>query len=177
MNSGAEQVQAALQELLESGAISTYQVSAIMQAVTNDPALLDQFIGQLKSAGADQAGPSPPLNVEDYYRDGDGTFELRWPLQTALPMSFDMLDRKTRFFVLFQEWTRRELQGLTMLNAGQTEEAAAVFEECLARARQLSVNELIARSYENLMRVADKTGDPKAARKYSEAAVEARANE
>jgi hypothetical protein len=175
MSSAKEEVQAILDTLLDTGAITSEQVSIIMKAAAHDPAILDQMLVQLKAFGADQAGPSPPLNIEDYYRDGSDTFELLWPLQISLPCSFDQLDRKTRFFVLFQEWSRRELEGVAKLNSGQVNEAAAIFEECLARARQLDVNELVARTFEDLMRVADRAGDRQAARRYSEAAVEARA--
>jgi len=176
MSSTKLEVQAALEKLLDTGAITRDQVAMIMQAA-EDPAVLDQILAQLKAGGADQAGPSPPLNIEDYYQEGDQQFELLWPLRVSLPCSFEQLDRKTRFFVLFQEWSRRELEGVSMLNAGQTGEAAAVFEECLARARQLNVNELVARSYEDLMRVADRNGDAKAARIYSKAAMEARSGQ
>lgn len=176
MSSPYESVRAALNKLLDSGAITPDQVATIMQAA-EDPAVLDQIIAQLKAAGADTAGPSPPLNIADYYQEGSEQFELLWPLRVALPLPFEQLDRKTRFFVLFQEWTRRELEGNTMLNSGQTDEAAAVFQECLSRARQLKVDELAARSYEGLMRVAERNGDSKTARSYSQAAVAARAGQ
>ena len=176
MSSSKETVRAVLEKLLDSGAITRDQVAMIMQAA-EDPAVLNQILAQLKGAEADQGGPSPPLNIADYYREGNEQFELLWPLRVSLPMPFEQLDRKTRFFVLFQEWTRRELEGITSLNDGQADEAASVFEECLARARQLNVNELVARSYEGLKRVADKNGDPKAARNYSQAAMAARGGE
>ena len=174
MSSPREEIEAILQKLLDFGAISAEQLGTMLQAA-NDPAMLDHILAELKAAGADQAGPSPPLNIEDYYREGDDDYDLLWPLQTPLPCAFEDLDRKTRFFVLFQEWSRRELEGMTMLNSGRTAEAAAIFEECISRARQLNVNELVARSCEDLMRVADRTGDREAARRYSQAAVEARA--
>jgi hypothetical protein len=176
MSSTKETVRAALEKLLDSGAITRDQVAMIMQAA-EDPAVLDQILAQLKEGGADEGGPSPPLNIEDYYRDGSEQFDLLWPLRVSLPVPFEQLDRKTRFFVLFQEWTRRELEGVSILNAGQADEAATVFEECLARARQLKVNELVARSHEDLMRVAEKNGDSKAARSYSKAATAARAGQ
>jgi hypothetical protein len=176
MSSTKEGVRAVLEKMLDSGTITRDQVAMIMQAA-EDPAVLDQILAQLKAGGADEAGPSPPLNIEDYYREGSEQFELLWPLKVSLPFPFEQLDRKTRFFVLFQEWSRRELDGVSMLNAGQAGEAATVFEECLARARQLNVNELVARSHEDLMRVADKNGDSKAARSHSQAAVEARAGQ
>jgi hypothetical protein len=167
-----EQVQNALDSLLEAGTITTEQMAAIMQAA-DDPEVLDRIIEGLKSAGADQIGPL--LSAEDYYREGAGNFEARWPIQVPLPCPFEALDRKTRFFVLFQEFTRRELQGVTALSSGDTAGARAIFEECLARARQIEVNELVARSYEDLMRTADRLNDLAAARRYSQAAVNARA--
>lgn len=176
MSPSKEAVRAALEELLDSGAITRDQVAMIMQAA-EDPAALDQILAQLKAGGADVSGPSPPMNIEDYYQESSDQFELLWPLQVSLPLPFEQLDRKTRFFVLFQEWTRRELTGVSILNAGQADEAATVFEECLLRARQLKVNELVARSYEDLMRVADRNGDSKAARSYSQAAMAARAGQ
>lgn len=175
MSPKEEVVRAALEKLLDSGVIAREQVAMIMEAA-KDPAALNQILAQLKAGEADQ-GPSPPMNIADYYQEGSDPLESQWPLRVSLPIPFEQLDRKTRFFVLFQEWTRRELEGMTALNAGQADEATTVFEECLARARQLNVNELVARSYEGLMRTADKNGDPKAARSYSQSAMAARAGQ
>jgi hypothetical protein len=164
-----------LEDLLESGTLSQEDVRSIMQAA-NDPETLERILDTLKQAGADQVGSGPPLTIEDYYRDGQEMFELRWPLQASLPFSFVQLDRKTQFFVLFQEWTRRELEGMTALNSGQVDQARAIFEECLARAQQLQVGELVARSYEGLMRDAQKRSDRTAERHWSELAMKARAD-
>jgi hypothetical protein len=101
------------------------------------------------------------LDISDHYTPGPGTYELRWPLgpNLPLPIPFDELDRKTQFFVLFQEWSRRELEGMMLLNTGDLNGAEAVFEECLGRAKQIDVGELEARSYEGFMRVAQRRGD------------------
>ena len=114
----------------------------------------------LKGIGADQAGSGPPLNIADYYKPGPGQYVLGWQLglNSPLPLPFDQLDRKTQFFVLFQEWTRRELEGMTLLNSGDVDGAESVFKECLERAQQLDVRELEARCYEGFMRVAQRRG-------------------
>lgn len=166
-----EQVQSALNNLLEAGTITKEQMETVIQAA-DDPHVLDRIVDELISAGADKI--SPLLNAADYYREGAGDFDAKWPIQVPLPCSFEALDRKTRFFVLFQEWSRRELQGVTALGCGDTAEATTIFEECLARGRQLAVNELVARSYEDLMRTADRLHDLEAARRYSQEAVNAR---
>jgi hypothetical protein len=136
------------------------EVRAAVTAAMADPAKLDEALAQLKAIGADQVGSGAPLNIADYYTPGSGKYELRWPLDASLlPIPFDDLDRKTQFFVLFQEWTRRELEGMMLLNSGDLKGAAAVFEECLERASQLQARELEARSYEGFMRVAQRQGD------------------
>jgi tetratricopeptide (TPR) repeat protein len=173
MTSMPQQIQNALNALLEAGKITKEQLAAILQAAS-DPEMRDRILNELISAGADQIGSGPPLNIADYYREGTGNFEAKWPIEVSLPCSFEVLDRKTRFFVLFQEWTRRELQGSAAMSQGDTASATAIYEECLARSRQLEVNELVARSYEGLMRVANKLNDLGAARRYSQEAVKAR---
>ena len=89
-------------------------------------------------------------------------------------MAFDELDRKTQFFVLFQEWTRRELEGMMLLNSGDADGAETVFDECLERAKQIDVRELEARSYEGFMRVAQRRGDRSAESTWMRKAVAAR---
>jgi hypothetical protein len=61
-----------------------------------------------------------------------------------------------------------------LLDRGDLNGAHDTFEECLARARQLEVAELVARSYEDQMRVAEKRADHPAARSYSQKAQAAR---
>jgi hypothetical protein len=173
MSPTPDEVQRILDKLLESGNFSKEEVLALTNAA-NDPEALDRILNALKEAGADQIGSGPPLNIEDYYREGTEKFALRWPLQVTLPFPFDQIDRKTQFFVLFQEWTRRELEGITTLNSGDTEQAKSIYDECLKRAQQLKVNELVARSYEGMMRLAQKLSDRKAELKWSERAVKAR---
>jgi hypothetical protein len=53
--------------------------------------------------------------------------------------------------------------------------ATTIFDECLARADQLEVPELRARSYEGLVRVAERAGQTATARELSRAAMAARA--
>ncbi len=167
-----------LERMLESQEIDESLLQEIMTLSPSDPAAA-RILARLQEAGADQ-GPSPMLNIEDYYRPGEGLYTLQWPLApttlAALPIPFDALDHKTQFFVLFQEWTRREFDATAALNAGGVDEARAIFEECLARADQLDVGELRARSYEGLYNVFGKSGDAGAAREALEAAMAARAD-
>jgi hypothetical protein len=155
-----QSMQKMLETLLNSANVPP-EVRNAVTAAMSDPARLDEALAQLKAIGADQVGSGPPLNIEDYYKPGPGTYELRWPLglNVPLPMSFEELDRKTQFFVLFQEWTRRELEGMMLLNSGDVGGAEIVFAECLERAAQIDVRELEARSYEGFVRVAQKRGD------------------
>jgi hypothetical protein len=149
-----------LDDLLQSSDVPESARQAVMAAMS-DPSKLDDAIAMLKDLGADQIGSGAPLNISDYYVPGPGKYEARWPinLNVPLPIPFDQLDRQTQFFVLFQEWTRRELEGMTLLNSGDVNGAEAVFNECVERARQINVRELEARSYEGLMRVAQRRGD------------------
>ena len=133
----------------------------------------DEIVALLQSLGGDEGG-SPPLNMEDHYVPGATLFELRWPLGTHLPLPFDQLDHKTQYYVLFAEWTRREMEGGYALNNGDPAGAKATFEECLERARQLGVAELVARSHEGLARVASMTNDRTNERTHLKEAVAAR---
>lgn len=166
-------LQQLIDQLASSGTMSP-ELLAQVQAAMNDPSKLDEIIGVLKEMGADQVGSGPPLNIEDFYCEGPEPFILRWPLAVSLPLPFSQLDRKTQFFVLFQEWTRREMEGTMALNAGQMDKSRNTFQECLERAQQIQVGELVARSYEDLARIADKLGDRAAARDYSQKAARAR---
>jgi len=162
-----------IEQLASSGTMSPELVQKI-QAAMNDESKLDEVLEVLKGMQADQMGSGQPLNISDYYREGTGRYTLRWPLAANLPMPFTQLDRKTQFFVLFQEWTRREMEGMMALNGGQIEQAKNVFNECLERARDIDVAELVARSYENLARVADRLGQRNEGRDYSRKAAKAR---
>jgi hypothetical protein len=167
-----------LQELIEQLASSGTMPPELLQqvkAAMNDPSKLDEVLSVLKEMGADQMGSGPSLNIADFYRDGSEPFSLHWTLGVNLPLPFPQLDRKTQFFVLFQEWSRREMEGMMTLNGGRLEEAKQIFDECLQRAHQIEVGELVARSYEDLGRVADRLGDRAASRGYSQKAAEARA--
>lgn len=164
-----------LDELLNSPDVPP-QVRDAVTAAMADPSKLDEALAQLKAIGADQVGSGAPMNIGDYYTPGPGKYTLQWKLEpnVPLPMPFDDLDRKTQFFVLFQEFSRRELEGMMLLNSGDVKGAAAVFEECLARAQQIEVRELEARSYEGLMRVAQREGDRKAEVEWLRKAAAAR---
>lgn len=168
-------MQKKLADLLSSPDIPAAVRDSVMAAMA-DPARLDEALAQLRAMGADQIGSGAPLNIADYYVPGDTGYELRWPLGAELgpAITFDDLDRKTQFFVLFQEWSRRELEGMLLLNSGDSHGARAVFVECLERARQIEVRELEARSYEGLMRVAQLEGDRRAEADWLRKAAAAR---
>src|SRR5215813_3362616 len=104
-----------IEQLASSGTLSPELLQKI-QAAMADESKLDELLNILKGMGADQMGP--PLNIGDYYRESNKSYTLRWPLGVNLPMPFAQLDRKTQFFVLFQEWTRREMEGMMALNGG-----------------------------------------------------------
>ena len=170
-------MQPSLQELIDqlvrSGTLSPEMLAQVHRAMS-DPRQLDELTRVLTEMGAADMGSGPPLNIADFYRGGTEPFELRWQLGAALPLPFGQLDHKTQFFVLFQEWTRREMEGMVALNGGRLAEAKRVFEECLLRARQIEVGELLARSYEGLGRVAEKEGLRTSARDYARMAAQAR---
>jgi hypothetical protein len=169
-----QNLQQLIEQLASSGTMSPELLQQV-QAAMDDPAKLDEVLSVLKEMGADQMGSGPPLNIEDYYREGSELYTLRWPIGVNLPLPFAQLDRKTQFFVLFQEWTRREMEGAMAMNSGQTVEANNIFNESLQRAQQIEVGELVARSYDDLARVADMLGDRAAGRDYSRRAAQARA--
>jgi hypothetical protein len=112
----------------------------------------DEVMAVLDDLGANDGG-NPVLNIGDHYRPGSQLYELLWPVAFALPMPFDALDRPTQFSVLFGEWTRREAEASYIRNQGDNDSAQAIYEECLARAQQIDVPELIARSHEGLASV------------------------
>jgi len=171
-----KEVETALDQMLAANLVTDADRAHVIGAATPDEAL-NRLQDLMKRLGAAQVETSPPLNIADYYREGPGNYDRLWEIQAPLPCRFEDLDRKTRFFVLFQEWSRRELQGLTALGAGQTGAAAAIFEECVERGRQLQVNELVARSYENLVRVAEKGNEHEAMRRYLKEVKLARGDE
>lgn len=162
---------------LEAFVLSGTPNPALMQKLIsmNDPQAMERVLAKLDSMGANE-GTSPPLNIADYYKPGDGKLTLGWPLSPYLPltMDFDELDRETQFHVLFGEWTRRELEGNQALLMGDLEQAEEIFKECLERADQLGVAELRARSYEGMMRLAQRRGNREAERRWLDAALDAR---
>jgi hypothetical protein len=164
-----------LNELLSTGKVPSHLIATVKEAMS-DPKQLDEVLAQLKAMGADQIGDGPPLNIADYYRPGPGAYELRWklPPELPLPVAFADLDRKTQFFVLFQEWSRREMEGLVALNGGDVDGAEQIFHECAERAKQIDVDELVARSYEDQRRVAQRRGDLVGEKEWSRKAAAVR---
>jgi len=169
------QLEQMLNDLLSTGQLSP-ELAAAVQAALTDPRKLDEVLAALQAMGADQIGDGPPLNIENYYRDGSGKYDLKWPLPAHLPLPipYGELDRKTQFFVLFQEWSRREMEAMMALNGGDADGAAKIFDECVERAKQIDVKELVARSYKGHARVAQRRGDLAAERKWTEKAAAAR---
>jgi hypothetical protein len=165
-----------VEAMIASQEIDPSLVQEVLALPPDDPEA-GRILAKLLEAVGDQ-GPSPLMNIEDYYRPGDGTYDLIWPLAPStaavLTFPFEALDRKTQFFVLFQEWTRREAEGSVATVSGDPDGAKAIFEECLARADQLDVAELRARSYDGLRRVAEVKGDREAARQALAAAMSER---
>jgi hypothetical protein len=167
-----------MREVIETGNLDPAVLEEKLR--TADPATVARLTKMLEDAGADEVGYGAPLNIADFYREAPGKFALRWPLGELLPgmlpagSSFDDLDRKTQFFCLFTDWSRRELEGMSKLNGGAVSEAETIFNECVERAEQIGVNELLARSYEDLMRVAEMRGDAAQAGEWSGKAEAAR---
>ena len=165
-----------LEQLKKTGNLDP-KILEIMDAAKGDPSQM----GRLLEALQGMAGPEmeKPLDIADHYREGDGRkFDLKWEIGPGnpLPIPFDSLDRKTQFFTLFAEWQRRETGGMMALTNGKLEEAEGIFNECIQRAEQIEVGELKARSYEGLMRVAQRRNDNKAVLRLSKQAQAARAS-
>ena len=166
-----------LDAMLASGELDPELINDLMSLPPDYPGI-DGILAKLNEAIGDEPA-SPLMNIEDFYRPGTRPYVLHWPLapstQTVLPMPFEALDHKTQFYVLFQEWTRRDLEANAARNGGDLQRARAIFEECLARADQLDVAELRARSHEGLAEVYIKLDDRDAARHELQAAMAARA--
>jgi hypothetical protein len=167
------EIERMIANLVQTGHLDPALVQRV--GMLNNEAAIDRITAKLQEAGAHE-GPSPPLNIADYYRPGTEKYQLKWLLSPAisLPVPFDQLDRPTQFHVLFSEWSRREMEGYQMLSAGDTTGAQRVFAECLQRAEQIDVAELKARSYEGSMKVAQKLGYRTAEREWLSAALTAR---
>ena len=164
----------ALLDRAAAGQITPDEMAALKEYAL-DARWMDTVMQGVKLRGLDQVGSEPLAPIGEYYVERPGLYELRWPLPAHLPLPFASLDRKTQFFVLFGEWTRREMEGMEHLNRGDLVAATTIFDECLARAEQIDVAELRARSYEGLMRVAERAGQTAAARELSQSATAARA--
>jgi hypothetical protein len=166
-----------LDRMLESQELDPGLIEELMTLPPDYPGL-DSILAKLSAVVGDQAA-SPTLNIDDFYRPGTEPYTLRWPLApptlAVLPMGFEALDHKTQFYVLFQEWTRRELEANTARNAGDLATAQAIFEELLARAQQLDVAELKARSHDGLGGIYEMVNDRDAARHEYKAAMAERA--
>jgi hypothetical protein len=161
-----------IDRMLESREVDGALIDEILTLPPDTPGLY-QILEKLQAIAS-----KPALDIEDYYRPGTELYTLQWPLApptaAMLPVPFEELDRKSQFFVLFQEWTRRELEATTACNSGALADARTSFEECLERAEQLDVAELRARSHEGLASVYEMTDDRAGARRELEAAMAAR---
>jgi hypothetical protein len=154
---------------------SSPEIIAELRRLAGDPVQLNHILEEMKARGLLDEIAANTMRPEDYYVDKPEKFELQWQLQQQLGIPFERLDRKTQFLVLFTEWTQRDLDGIQLRDGGDLEGAEAVFRECLQRAKQLDVDELVARSYEDLMRVAEQAGDVEGAARWSEQAQAIRA--
>jgi hypothetical protein len=169
-----------LDQILDSGELNADRLGEIMalapeiMSLPPDHPGRDRILAKLQGIVGDQPA-SPAMNIADYYRAPPYPlpYVLQWPLapQTlaAMPMPFEALDHKTQFYVLFQEWTRRELDANLARDSGDPRTAIPIFEECLARAEQLDVAELRARSHAGLASVYEMLEDRQAARRELQA--------
>lgn len=169
-----EKIEAMIEKMILGGEIDPELIQ--LMSSMNDPEVAEKVLAKLKELGADEGG-SPPLNIADHFQPRNIKYDLKWPLSPSLPLPvpFDRLDEVTQFHVLFGEWSRREMEGQVALNKGDLATAEATFDECLERAEQIAVPELKARSYEGLMRVAQRTGDRTAQQNWITLAKNARA--
>jgi hypothetical protein len=134
----------------------------------------EEVMAILEAAGGKEGGDEV-LNIQEHYRPGDGRlFQLRWPIEFPLPLPFEELDRPTQFSVLWGEYSRRMLEGSHAVLEGDAGQARAIYAECLERAQQLDVPELIARSHEGMARAAAKGNQRSEERKHLKLAVAAR---
>jgi hypothetical protein len=171
--SDSDEVQKLLDQVGQ-GNVTRDVISRLMQLATN-PAHMERILKVMKEMGLDQI--EPLADIGDYYVKKPGGFALRWPLSSKASSDvFGVLDRKSQFFVLFTEWSVREVEATQLLNQGDASGAEAVYRECLARAEQIEVAELIARSYEGLMRVAQRLGQSRTAVEWSRKAEAVRTN-
>ena len=169
-----------LDQILASGELNADRLGEILamapeiMSLPPDHPGRDRILGKLQGIIGDEPA-SPAMNIDDYYRPGDVPFTLQWALapQTlaAMPMPFEALDHKTQFYVLFQEWTRRELDANMARDSGDPRSAIPIFEECLARAEQLDVAELRARSHAGLASVYEMVEERDAARRELQAEI------
>ena len=167
-----------LDQILASGELNADRLDEIMalapeiMSLPPDHPGRDRILAKLQGIVGDQPA-TPAMNIDDYYRPGLVPFTLQWPLApqtlSVMPMPFEALDHKSQFYVLFQEWTRRELDANLARDSGDPRTAIPIFEECLARAEQLDVAELRARSHAGLASVYEMLEDRQAARRELQA--------
>ena len=164
-----------IKDMINSGKIDPDMMNQLRQ-IMNNPEQVEAVMEQLKAAQTDEMGSGELLKIEDFYKEGSEKFDLNWPLSPYLnlPIPFPELDRKTQFFVLFQEWQQREAEGMMALNNGELDQADNIFQECIMRSEQIDVPELKARSFEGLMRLSQKQGDRTSEKKWLEKAMEVR---
>lgn len=172
--SNAAAVKAKIQEMVSTGHYpggKEQMQQDVMSLVQAGEA--DEVMAMLNDMGANEGGRAV-LNINDHYRSGTQLYELRWPVAFPLPVPFEELDRPTQFSVLFGDWSRREAEASYTRNQGDNTSAQFIFEECLARAQQIEVPELIARSYEGLATVAARLNQRAEEVRYLKRAVAAR---
>jgi hypothetical protein len=172
--SNAAAVKAKIQEMINTGHYpggKEQMQQDVMSLVQAGEA--DEVMAMLNDMGANEGGRAV-LNINDHYRPGTQLYELRWPVAFPLPVPFEELDRPTQFSVLFGDWSRREAEASYTRNQGDNTSAQFIFEECLARAQQIEVPELIARSYEGLATVAARLNQRAEEVRYLERAVAVR---
>jgi hypothetical protein len=127
---------------------------------------------------ASDFGVRPPPDPEALYRSGYGPVEPLFPMPGGLAsLPWNSLSHRDRFFVLVAAWALREADGIQLLRAGDFGPANQVFQECVARAKQMQSAELIARSYEDLAEHAAASGNGGAARVWRAAAAHERQQE
>lgn len=132
-------------------------------------------VAALLEAAGGMEGGDEVMNIRDHYHPGDGRlFQLHWPIEFPLPLPFEELDRPTQFSVLWGEYSRRMLEGSHAVLEGDAGQARTIYAECLERAQQLDVPELIARSHEGIARAAAKGNQRSQERKHLKLAITAR---
>lgn len=170
------EIEAMLEKFAQTGEMDPELLQRI--STVSDQAAVERITKKLEEIGASEDSDSPGLDSRDFYRPRKTKYKLKWPLSPVVQQHvmgpFDELEPEDQFHVLFIEFTRRAIEARRALDAGDIATAEATFQECLERAKQLEVGELEVRSYEGLMLIAERHGDPVAERKWLMAAQSAR---